>query len=139
MGEASLPETEALAPGPAGTDSTVVLLLTTFPDHERAAAAARIWVEARLAACVHITAAGHSVYRWNEQVETAEEVTLTAKTTADRIGDLQQALRRDHPYELPEVLLVWPGGGSEAYLEWVRGACRPTSAAGDAAPAASAR
>jgi uncharacterized protein involved in tolerance to divalent cations len=31
-----------------------------------------------------------------------------------------------HPYELPEVLLVSPAGGSGAYLDWVRRVCRPS-------------
>ena len=138
MDEASRPETEAPAHGSADPDSAVILLLTTFPDRQRSAEAARRWVEAGLAACVHIAAAGHSVYRWNGVVETADEVALTAKTTASQVEALLEVLRRDHPYELPEVLLVSPDGGSEAYLDWVRDTCRSACEAGRAIPGASA-
>lgn len=106
--------------------AAVMLLLTTFPDRERAETAARAWVEAGLAACVHIAPSGRSVYRWQGAIETADEVAVTAKTTTDRIDALHEALRVTHPYELPEVLLVSPEGGSEAYLDWVRGACAVT-------------
>jgi len=57
-------------------------------------------------------------------VETADEVQVTAKTTAGKLEALSEALRRTHPYELPEVLLVSPDGGSGAYLDWVRAACQ---------------
>jgi periplasmic divalent cation tolerance protein len=100
-----------------------MLLLTTFPDRERAETAARGWVEAGLAACVHIAASGRSVYRWQGVVETADEVAVTAKTTSVRVEALREALRASHPYELPEVLLVSPDSGSDTYLGWLRSAC----------------
>ena len=103
----------------------VVLLLTTFPDAASAETAAQVWVEAGLAACVHIAAAGRSVYRWQGAVETAEEVPVTVKTTFGRLEALHEVFKASHPYELPEVLLVFPGGGSEAYLDWVRQSCSP--------------
>ena len=102
----------------------VVLLLTTFPDQEQAESAARGWVEAGLAACVHVAPAGRSIYRWQGMVESADEVQVTVKTTAGNLEALSEALQRSHPYELPEVLLVSPSGGSGAYLDWVRLACR---------------
>lgn len=113
-----------------GPESGVVLLLTTFPDREQAEAAARGWVEDGLAACVHIAAAGRSVYRWQGAVEAADEVAVTAKTTATRVAALHEALRACHPYELPEVLLVSPDGGSDAYLEWVQASCSMSPGAG---------
>lgn len=137
MGAPHRPPSDASPCQPADPDLAVVLLLTTFPDHGRATQAAQRWVESGLAACVHIAAAGHSVYSWNGGLETAEEVALTAKTTAACAGALQEALQRDHPYDLPEVLLVRTDGGSDAYLDWVRGACRPASGSGAAVPAAS--
>lgn len=137
MGAPHPPASDASPCQSADPGSAVVLLLTTFPDHGRAAEAAQRWVESGLAACVHIAAAGKSIYGWNGKLETAEEVALTAKTTAARAGALQEALQRDHPYDLPEVLLVRADGGSETYLDWVRGVCRPASAAGAATPAAS--
>jgi periplasmic divalent cation tolerance protein len=108
---------------PVEPQAAVMLLLTTFPDRERAETAACGWVEAGLAACVHIAANGRSVYRWQGVVETADEVAVTAKTTTDRVEALREALRASHPYELPEVLLVSSDGGSDTYLDWLRGAC----------------
>ena len=120
------PPTPDAAPG-AVLQDPVVLLLTTFPDREQAEAAAQRWVEGGLAACVHIAPSGRSIYRWQGAVESADEVQVTIKTTAECLEALSEALYKAHPYELPEVLLVSPAGGSGAYLDWVRLACQGPS------------
>lgn len=126
MSAQPIPPDSPAAPGP---DEPVVVLLTTFPDRDQAAAVARDWVEAGLAACVHLAPAGLSIYRWAGAVESAEEVQVTVKTTAGCLEALSAALHAVHPYELPELLLVSPDGGSEAYLDWVRQACSTPSRA----------
>ncbi len=129
MSEQQQPRPDA-APD-AGPQDPVVLLLTTFPDREQAEAAAHAWVDAGLAACVHVAHAGTSTYRWQGAIESAEEVQVTVKTTAGCLQALSDALQRTHPYELPEVLLVSPAGGSGAYMDWVRLACQaPSRSAG---------
>ena len=120
-----MPQTPTLEIATGATPhEQVVLALTTFPDREHAAVAARAWIEAGLAACVHIAPAGRSIYRWQGAIESGEEVQVTAKTTAGRLEALSEALHRTHPYELPEFLLVCPSSGSSAYMEWVRLACQ---------------
>lgn len=113
-------------PGPSSVcqgEDGVVLVLTTFPDAALAEQAAREWVESGLAACVHIAAAGRSVYRWQGAVECADEVAVTLKTTAARLESLMGAVRAGHPYELPEWLVV-PVSGERDYIGWIRGACK---------------
>lgn len=122
-----VPAPTAAAPVTVDPHDPVVLLLTTYPDQAQAESAARAWVEAGLAACVHVGAAGLSVYRWQGAVEVSGEVPVTAKTTAACLEALSALLQASHPYELPEILLVSPAGGSGAYLDWVRQACAPPS------------
>jgi periplasmic divalent cation tolerance protein len=120
----SIPQAPASEPlVEPGLEEPVVLLLTTFPDRQQAEAAARAWVEAGLAACIHIAPAGLSVYRWQGVIETQAEVAVTVKTILGRLEALAEVLQRDHPYELPEVLLVSPAGGSGVYMDWVRATC----------------
>jgi periplasmic divalent cation tolerance protein len=76
-------------------------------------------VEGRLAACVNILPGVRSVYRWQGQVEQAEESLLLAKTTPARYPALEAEVRRLHPYELPEIVAVHVAGGYSAYLQWV--------------------
>lgn len=96
-----------------------LLVMTNLADLASAQVLARALVERRLAACVNVLPAVQSIYRWNGAVEDAAEVTLLIKTTTTRYGELEQAIRALHPYELPEVIAVPVSAGSPAYLGWI--------------------
>ena len=96
-----------------------LLVLTNLSDAASARVLARTLVEQRLAACVNILPVVQSVYRWNDAVEEAAEVTLLIKTTTVRYAELEQAIRALHPYALPEVIAVPVSAGLPAYLEWI--------------------
>lgn len=96
-----------------------LLVLTNCPDAAVAEEIARHLVEGRLAACVNILAPCRSVYRWQGAVETAAEVPLLIKTSADRYADLEAALQAVHPYEVPEIIALPIDKGLPAYLDWV--------------------
>jgi periplasmic divalent cation tolerance protein len=98
---------------------TALLVLTTCGSAAEAAQLARSLVEDRLAACVNVVPRVLSTYRWQGQVEQAEECLLLIKTTASRYAALERAIRERSSYELPEVLAVRPETGSSDYLAWV--------------------
>ena len=98
---------------------SVLLAYSTCPDAASAQAIAHALVEERLAACVNQVPGVTSTYRWQGRVETASEVLLLIKTTADRMEDLAARLRALHPYELPELIAVEVRTGLPAYLDWV--------------------
>lgn len=104
---------------------TTLLVLTNLPDRPAAEDLARELVETRLAACVNILPACHSIYRWQGVLETADEVPLLIKTTSERYPALQAAIRNRHPYELPEVIALPVIQGLPDYLAWVARETRP--------------
>ena len=99
--------------------STKLLVLTNLPDRAAAERIADLLIGQRLAACVNILAPCRSVYRWKGAVQHDEEHPMLIKTTAERYGALEQALRGAHPYELPEIIAVPIERGLPAYLDWV--------------------
>ena len=105
---------------------SVLLAYSTCPDAASADRIARALVSERLAACVNRVPGVQSTYRWQGQVEQAEEVLLLIKTTSDRLGALTARLRALHPYELPELLAVEARAGLPAYLDWVAAETTPT-------------
>lgn len=105
---------------------SALICLCTCPDHATAEHLATALVEERLAACVNLLPGLLSVYRWQGQVERADEVLLLAKTTADRFEALCARIKALHPAELPEVLAVEAAAGLPAYLDWVAAQTRPT-------------
>jgi len=96
-----------------------LLVITNLPDQAAAEALARMLVDQRVAACVNVLAPCRSVYRWQNAVETAVEVPLLIKTSAERYTDLEAAIRAAHPYELPEIIAVPIERGLPDYLAWV--------------------
>ena len=96
----------------------LVIVLTTITE-EHADALARALIDERLAACVNVHAPMRSTYRWKGEVESDAERQLVIKTTANRIGALEAQLRKIHPYELPEFIVVRAEHASEAYEAWV--------------------
>ena len=97
----------------------ILLVLTSLPDADSAQRIARLLVEQHLAACVNILAQCTSVYRWQDNIETATEVPLLIKTSLLCYPALQAALTEAHPYELPEIIAVPIHKGLPAYLSWV--------------------
>jgi periplasmic divalent cation tolerance protein len=99
----------------------VIVVLTNLPDRAAALKLAQELVTKRLAACVNVLAECTSVYRWNGRIENAAEVPVLIKTRAQRYDEVEAAIRRLHPYELPEIVAVPVVRGLDEYLEWVAG------------------
>ncbi|BAF86952.1 CutA protein [Azorhizobium caulinodans ORS 571] len=95
------------------------LVYATYPSLTLAEAAARRIVEAGLAACGNILPSMVSIYRWEGQLERAEEVVLLLKTTKERAAEVVEAVRADHPYEVPAVFVLPVEDGSTAFLGWI--------------------
>ena len=99
------------------------LCLVTHP-REGAAAFARSLVERRIAACVN-QLESTSLYRWDGAVQEDSEVLLLIKTTRERQPMLEDALAREHPYDVPELISVVPASVGGDYLAWWLGATQP--------------
>jgi periplasmic divalent cation tolerance protein len=96
-----------------------LLVLTNLPDRPAAERLADALIGGRFAACVNVLAPCRSVYRWKDAVQRDEEHPVLIKTTDERYPELEQAIRANHPYELPEIIAVPIERGLPAYLDWV--------------------
>ena len=100
-------------------DDEVVLVISNAPDEQTALRIARALVDEGLAACVNVLPPCRSIYRWQGEVEQAQEIPLFAKTVAAKVAQLGARLAELHPYEVPEVITVPVACGLQAYLDWV--------------------
>jgi periplasmic divalent cation tolerance protein len=96
-----------------------LLVLTNLPDVASAEKLAHALIESRAAACVNVLAACRSIYRWQGGVETAMEIPLLIKTTAANYPLVEQIVRAQHPYDVPELIATPITHGLPAYLDWV--------------------
>jgi periplasmic divalent cation tolerance protein len=102
---------------PEGVEVRIVLV--TVPDMETGQAVARSVVEARLAACGNVVPGVVSIYRWEGGVHEDPEYLLIFKTVAEKVAALEATVVRQHPYEVPEFLVLPVMGGYQPYLNWV--------------------
>jgi periplasmic divalent cation tolerance protein len=108
-------------------ESDFVIVLTTLPIDGDAEKFASQLVEERLAACVNILPSMRSVYRWKDAIERADERQLAIKTTTARITALEARIRKLHPYDLPEFIVIPIVQGSADYLSWLAANTNPSS------------
>lgn len=100
------------------TQHLAQIVFTTCPA-DAAERLAQGLVNANLAACVNIVAGLRSVYRWQGAVETADEVLLIVKGASANFAAIENYIRAEHPYELPELLAVPVVAGLAAYVSWL--------------------
>lgn len=98
----------------------LILVLVTAPDISAARKIATALVDRKLAACVNISPSWNSIYRWEGQVQEDTEVLMLIKArTAHFETHLIPTIQENHPYDLPEIIVLPILDGEKNYLEWV--------------------
>lgn len=101
------------------SEQEVVVVITNLPDRATAERIADSLVAQGDAACINILAGCTSVYRWEGKLNHTDEVPLLIKTTRAAYPRLEAALRKLHPYELPELIALPVSVGLPEYLNWI--------------------
>jgi periplasmic divalent cation tolerance protein len=96
-----------------------VIVLTTVENNEDGERLARLLVELELAACVQLLPPMTSIYRWQGKIELASEKLLLIKTTREAFPELETAIKQNHSYQTPELIVLPVEGGSQDYLDWL--------------------
>jgi len=96
-------------------------IVTTTASKDDADRIARALVEQRLAACVQVVGPISSTYHWQGQLEMSQEWLCVIKTRQSHYRAIEDAIRRMHSYEVPEILAFNVAAGSQNYLDWLRG------------------
>lgn len=95
------------------------IVLVTCASMAEARKIGRSVVEKKLAACANIVPHVESIYRWKGKVDRAREVLVLIKTTARRLRELEDEIKRMHSYEVPEFVVLPIAAGSQKYLAWL--------------------
>ena len=87
-----------------------------IPPLSRRRQAGRALVERRLCACVNILPGMISHYRWQDEIERAEEVVMIVKTRASLVEGVRAAVKDMHSYSTPAFLVIPVESVDPAYL-----------------------
>jgi periplasmic divalent cation tolerance protein len=103
---------------------SVVSVYAIFADAEEAERIGRQMIEQRLAACINILPPIRSIYHWQGQVETSDEVAAILKTSNSRVDALITGIAALHSYEVP-CIVTWPVDKLlGTYADWVEDSIR---------------
>ncbi|MHA2501797.1 MAG: divalent-cation tolerance protein CutA [Candidatus Kariarchaeaceae archaeon] len=94
----------------------ITVVITTVATDEDARKLSRELVEQQLAACVQLTPIV-SVYSWKGEIEEDREIRLMIKVVEERKIDVVRYLKKNHPYDTPEIILT-AFSSDRDYYEW---------------------
>jgi len=101
---------------------SAVIVLTTVGASFNAKRMARDLVERRLCACVNILPAVESIYMWEGKLTEDAEQLLVIKTVATVLDELRDAVFSQHPYDVPEFIVINIDDIRGPYRDWLLGA-----------------
>ena len=96
-----------------------VFVYTTFPSVVEAEETGRNLLERGVAACVNIFPGMISHYRWQGAIERAEEVAMIVKTRASLAETVRAAVKDEHPYSTPAILVLPIESVEQDYFAWL--------------------
>jgi len=96
-----------------------IVVYITVPSQEVGLQIANMLVENNLAACVNILPGVMSIYQWQGQLQQDDELLLIAKTRSGSFDQLASAVKKAHPYDVPEIIALPIVAGSNEYLTWI--------------------
>ncbi len=91
----------------------------TCPSLDEARCVIRLLLEGRLIACANIIPEIESHYWWEGALEATREVKVYLKTAEHLFHSVEQMIRQNCSYQVPEIIAFKAWTVSKPYEEWV--------------------
>ncbi len=96
-----------------------VILISTFSDEKSLIDLSNTLImEKRICACVNYTTV-KSIYMWHSVLKQEKEFLAFFKTTSDCVEKLKTEIKNNHPYDIPEIVVIKMSDASSEYLNWM--------------------
>jgi len=99
--------------------TSLLVLVTTCGTQEDANRLARMLVEKRIAACAQVSGPITSFYWWENRIEEDQEWQVKFKIPAANYELAKDTLRKNHPYELPQIVAFDIKKALPEFVQWV--------------------
>ena len=96
----------------------LLIVETTVASEPVARRMASVLVDKKIAACVNIQSV-ESHYQWKGTMKADKEFLLHIKTTQERVLECIETVKKEHPYELPSILVIPVIGANKPYADWI--------------------
>jgi periplasmic divalent cation tolerance protein len=100
-------------------ERSALVVLTTLSSEADARQLVSALLQARCIACGTLLPGARSLYRWEGEMKEDAEVVVLLKTDVSKWEALVAAIKKLHPYEVPELLALPVERGLDAYLSWL--------------------
>ncbi|MEM0008077.1 MAG: divalent-cation tolerance protein CutA [Candidatus Bathyarchaeia archaeon] len=100
-------------------DNNHIIVLTTTSSREEAEKIAHALLAERLIACANIIGPIHSLFWWQDKIDTAQEYLILMKTRKDLFNKLAEKVKALHSYQVPEIIALPIVEGFKPYMEWL--------------------
>ena len=99
------------------------VIFITVGSKEEAKQLSRGMIEKKLAFCVNTVPGIQSTYHWEGKLHVDDEILLIAKTRQQKYGALENWVKQNHSYDVPEIISLPIQKGLPEYLkaidDWV--------------------
>jgi periplasmic divalent cation tolerance protein len=99
------------------------VIFITAGSKEEAKKLSRGMIEKKLAFCVNTVPGIQSTYHWEGKLHVDDEILLIAKTRQQKYGALENWVKQNHSYDIPEIISLPIQNGLPEYLkaidDWV--------------------
>lgn len=93
------------------------ILLSTYPNKPRELKKfIMMLVWSKLAKCVSVVNYMKSYYFWEWKIQKSQEKLLIIKTSDSNIEKLKKMIEKNHPYDIPEIIILEPKEVNKSYL-----------------------
>ena len=95
-----------------------IVVLVTIPK-KNVASFSKLLLRKRVCACVNIIDQISSFYWWEGKIEKGKESLLIIKTKNSKFKKLEEAVKKNHPYSVPEIISLKVNKINKEYLAWI--------------------
>lgn len=94
------------------------MVLVTVPK-DKAKNLANILLQEKVCACVNIIGGLESFFWWEGKIDAETESLLIIKTKDSSFSKLEELIKKNHPYSVPEIIGFQIDKINKSYLDWL--------------------
>lgn len=101
------------------TEKIIIILCTLPNDKGFALKLIHTLLKNKLAACITLLDKVHSYYYWDNKLKNHIELQLLIKTKQSLEQSVFNSIKKQHPYQIPELITLSIINGEFNYLQWI--------------------
>ena len=97
----------------------LAIVLTAVGSNKEAESLSDILAKSKYVACINILPDVKSKYMWKGKLQNTKELILMIKTRKDYFKYLEILIKKNHSYQVPEILCIDIANISADYSNWI--------------------